>query len=146
MFTILYIATVAAGVCVTVQQVLNAGLRSQIQSLWWTGFTSYLVGTLVMLSIALPVDGVRSAAAMIRRVHGLTWTGGVFGAIFIATAILMVPRLGAATTLALLIVGQLSAAVIIDHFGLLGIAQHLLSPVRLVGIVLLIAGAILVRV
>jgi transporter family-2 protein len=41
--------------------------------------------------------------------------------------------------------GQLLAAATIDHFGLLGVAQHTLTPLRLVGIAMLVGGVALVR-
>lgn len=140
-----YMLTLAAGISLTVQQVLNANLRGQIGSPWWAGVTSYVVGTLVMLAIAIPVDGVRGLGSMVGRIVGFTWIGGALGAFFIATAILMVPRLGATTTLGFVIVGQLVAAAAIDHFGLLGIAQSSLTPLRIAGIAMLVGGMVLVR-
>ena len=75
----LYMLTLAAGVSLTVQQVLNANLRGQIGSAWWAGVTSYVVGTLVMLAVAIPVDGVRGVGSMIGRIEGFTWIGGARG-------------------------------------------------------------------
>lgn len=70
---------------------------------------------------------------------------GFFGAVFVGIAILMVPRLGAATTLALIVVGQMTGALVFDHFGVLGIQQHAASPIRLAGAACLILGVVLVR-
>lgn len=140
-----YLLTFAAGVAVSVQQVLNANLRAQIGSPWWAGVTSYAVGLVVMLAVAISVDGVKDLGGMAGKVQGFTWIGGMLGAMFIGTAILMVPRLGAATTLALVVVGQLVAAAAMDHFGLLGLTQHSLTPVRMAGLALLIGGVVLVR-
>jgi transporter family-2 protein len=144
-FLLFYLLTFAAGVSLAVQQVLNSNLRGQIGSPWWAGVTSYVVGTLVMLAVAVPLDGVRGLRSMIDRVEGLTWMGGALGAMFIATAIFMVPRLGATTTLGFVIVGQLVAAATIDHFGLLGITQTPLTPTRVAGVALLIGGMVLIR-
>ena len=79
------------------------------------------------------------------RISWYSWTGGLFGAIFIGVAILMVPRLGAATVIALIVVGQMLGSLTFDHFGLLGIPQHEASPIRLAGAALLILGVILIR-
>lgn len=140
-----YLLTFAAGVSVTVQQVLNSNLRGQIGSAWWAGVTSYVVGLLTMLAVAIPMDGVRGLGSMIGRVEGFTWIGGALGAMFIGTAILMVPRLGATTTMGFVIVGQLVAAAAIDHFGLLEVTQHSLTPLRIAGIAMLVGGMVLVR-
>lgn len=84
----LCLISIGAGICVALQQVLNANLRAQLASPWWAGFISYFVGMVVMLLIAIPADGLRSPAALIGRIHGFVWTGGLFGAIFIGIAIL----------------------------------------------------------
>jgi transporter family-2 protein len=70
---------------------------------------------------------------------------GHFCAIFIATAIFMVPRLGAATVLALIVVGQMLGSLMFDHFGLLGVPHYPVSPTRLAGAASLILGVVLIR-
>lgn len=140
-----YLLVVGAGVSVALQQVLNARLRAELGSPWWAGFASYAVGVLAMLAAVVATGEPRLSGAMAARASWPSWTGGLFGAVFIGTAILMVPRLGAATVLALIVVGQMLGSLAFDHFGLLGLAQHPASPIRLVGAGLLILGAVLIR-
>lgn len=145
-YTLCSLMVVGAGISLAVQQVLNANLRNQIESPWWAGFVSYFVGALVMLAVALTSSAPRLSGAVDRTSFSwLSWTGGVFGAIFIATAIFMVPRLGAASVLALIVVGQMIGSLTFDHFGLLGIPEHPASPIRLIGATLLIVGVLLIR-
>jgi transporter family-2 protein len=136
---------VGAGVSVALQQVLNTNLRTELGSPWWAGFISYLVGTVVMLAIATTSGQPWLSATMIARTSLISWAGGIFGAIFIGTAILMVPRLGAATVLALIVVGQMIGSLAFDHFGMFGIPQHSANPIRLTGAALLVLGVTLVR-
>jgi transporter family-2 protein len=139
-----YLLTVVAGCSVALQQILNANLRVRLGSPWWAGSVSYLVGLVSMLAVALAAPGPRFALPA--GGGGLwTWTGGLFGAIFIGIAVVMVPRLGAATTLALIVVGQMLGSLTFDHFGVLGLPQHTASPVRLAGAACLIIGVMLVR-
>ena len=140
-----YLLVVGAGVSVALQQVLNANLRMELGSPWWAGFVSYLLGTIVMLAVAITSGEPLLSEAMAVRTSWISWTGGLFGAIFIGTAILMVPRLGAATALALIVVGQMLASLLFDHFGLLGVPQHPASPTRLAGTIFLILGVVLIR-
>jgi len=136
---------VVAGVSVALQQVLNANLRMELGSAWWAGLISYLVGSLAMLAaIALASEPWLSGAA-IARSSWASWTGGLFGAIFIGIAILMVPRLGAATVVALIVLGQMLGALTFDHLGLLGIPQHAATPLRLAGAACLLIGVVLIR-
>ena len=142
---VFYLLIVGAGVSVALQQVLNANLRMELGSAWWAGLISYLVGTLAMLAIAIVSGGPWLSVTMAARTSWISWTGGIFGAIFIATAILMLPRFGAATVLALIVVGQMLGSLTFDHFGLLGIQQHPANPIRLAGAAFLILGVVLIR-
>ena len=141
-----YLLVIAAGMAVALQQVVNAHLRVALGSPWWTGSASYLVGLLAMLVMALLAPGPRPTLDAIANAHWLSWTGGLLGALFIATGILLVPRLGAATTLVLIVVGQMICSLVVDHFGVLGVPQHDASPLRLAGAALLIVGVVLIRI
>ena len=57
----------------------------------------------------------------------------------------LIPRLGAATVLALLIAGQLLSAIAFDHFGLFGLERHPIDLGRMAGAALLIGGVLLIR-
>jgi len=69
----------------------------------------------------------------------------VFGAIFISLAILLIPQLGAATFIAVLVAGQMLASLIFDHYGWLGLEQRPIDVLRLIGVCLLVAGVVLIR-
>ncbi len=140
-----YLLVIGAGVSVALQQVLNANLRVQLGSPWWAGFVSYFVGMLAMLSIALAAPGPRLSDSVVGSSSWLSWSGGLFGAVFVGTAILMVPRLGAATVLALIVVGQMLGSLTFDHFGLFGLSPQPLNAVRFAGAVSLILGVALIR-
>ena len=137
-----FLLVVAAGASVTLQQVLNANLRTALGSAAWSGFVSYLLGTVVMLAAALAAGAPRLAGL---KLPWFAWTGGFFGALFIGINIVMIPRLGAATVLALVVVGQMCAALAFDHFGVLGLPRHAVSPARLLGVALLVGGVVLIR-
>lgn len=140
-----YALVVAAGVSVAFQQVLNANLRAELGSPWWAGLVSYAVGTLAMIVALLATGPTLPSAAAVARSSWVSWSGGVFGAIFIAVVILAVPRFGAATVLALIVVGQMLGSLAFDHFGILGLPVQEVSPVRLAGAACLILGVVLIR-
>jgi transporter family-2 protein len=140
-----YLLVVAAGISVALQQILNSNLRSALDSPWWAGFVSYAVGMLAMLVMALAAPGRRLKLDAIGNTSCMAWTGGLFGAVFIGVAVIMVPRLGAATVLALIVVGQMVGSITFDHLGLFGLPPHPVSWQRLAGAVLLISGVTLIR-
>jgi len=142
---VLYALALGAGVSVVTQQALNGSLRDSLGSPAWAGLVSYAGGLLTMIvaviALAEPVPSLRIMAG----VPWWAWSGGLFGGVFILLAILLLPSLGAATLFALVIAGQVLAAVTLDHFGVLGLTPHPISTARLAGAVLLIAGVVLIR-
>jgi transporter family-2 protein len=136
---------VGAGVSIVVQQILNANLRGALNSAAWSGFVSYLVGTICMALLALALRDPVPSATVAARIPWWAWSGGLFGAIFIALAILLIPQLGAATFFALLITGQMLCSLAFDHFGLLGLPVQPASLIRLAGAAFLITGVVLIR-
>jgi transporter family-2 protein len=136
---------VIAGMSFVAQQAVNANLRTSIDSAAWTGFVSYLGGTVCMALLALMLRDPWPAGVALARGHWWAWSGGLFGAIYIAISILLLPRLGAATTVTLIVVGQMLGSVIFDHYGWMGLVKHAADWQRIVGAVLLIAGAVLIR-
>ena len=136
---------VLAGAGLVVQQILNANLRGGLASAAWAGFSSYFVGLACMTVLAIALRDPMPAASVAGRIPWWTWSGGLFGAIFIGLAILLVPKLGAATFFALLVTGQMLASVVFDQIGLLGLAQRPIDLPRLVGVGLLISGVVLIR-
>lgn len=136
---------ILAGVSIVVQQVLNTNLRTALGSAAWSGFASYFVGVLCMAVLALALRDPLPSAALAARMPWWAWSGGLFGAIFIGLAILLVPQIGAATFIALLVAGQMLASIAFDHFGWLGLAERPIDLPRLIGVVLLVGGVILIR-
>lgn len=136
---------VGAGVSFVVQQVLNANLRGCLGSASWAAFISYFGGVVTMLVVLLVIREPWLSAGSVIKSSWWMWTGGFFGAIYIVVAIVLVPRLGAATVVALIVSGQMLASLVFDQFGLLGLIQHPVSILRIIGALLLIAGVILIR-
>ncbi len=136
---------IAAGVSVVTQQVLNANLRGALGSAAWSGFVSYLVGVVCMALLAAALRDPLPSLGAAARIPWWAWSGGVFGAIFIGLAIVLVPQLGAATFIALLVAGQMLASMAFDHFGWFGLAQRPIDLTRLIGVALLVGGVILIR-
>src|SRR5512147_439811 len=93
----LILLAILVGFALPVQAGINAQLRVTLGHPIPTAFASFLVGTLALGVIALatraPVPSLRLAA----EAPAWHWTGGLLGAIYIAAAVVLAPRLGAAT-------------------------------------------------
>ncbi|MBB4198379.1 hypothetical protein CCR94_22500 [Rhodoblastus sphagnicola] len=134
-----------AGVSAALQQVINAQLRAGLNSAVWANFANFLVGIVAIALTAAVLRAPIPQAGFAARVPWWGWTGGLLGAIYVGLAIVLVPRIGAATFITLLIAGQMIAAVLFDHFGVLGLTQRPLDVSRALGIALVLGGVILIR-
>jgi bacterial/archaeal transporter family-2 protein len=144
-FVLPALLAVGAGVSVLIQQVLNANLRAELGSASWSGLVSYALGVVCMLGVVAALRDPIPSSVVIARVPWWAWSGGLFGAIFIGLAIVLVPKLGGAAFVALLVTGQMIAALAVDHYGWLGIAQRPIDLPRLIGVALLVGGVVLIR-
>jgi|SRR5665647_217236 len=134
-----------SGASFVMQQVVNANLRSSLGSPLWAAFVSYAGGTLTMLGLLLALRQPWLSQRSVEASTWLSWTGGAFGVIYVLASIVLLPRIGAATAVALIVAGQMLASVAFDHFGLLGLTRHPADPSRLFGAMMLLAGVVLIR-
>jgi transporter family-2 protein len=139
-----YVLSAIAGVSFVFQQAVNSQLRTEIGSPWWAGFISYLGGTLVMLLVAMALREPLHISAF-GKASSLSWTGGFFGAVYIAISIFMLPRLGATTTVALIVLGQMIGSLAFDHFGFLGVVEQSVTFPRVIGAAMIILGVVFTR-
>jgi bacterial/archaeal transporter family-2 protein len=132
-----------AGCLVGMQAPINSRLGKAIGSIQAASF-SFLVGTVVLLSIAAFVNGGWGSIGHVGRAPAWALIGGLLGAIYVSVALVAVRTLGASGLTAVVIAGQLAISVVIDRFGLLGVAKAPIGAQRVVGLVLLVAGVALV--
>lgn len=141
----LYVVGIVAGASVVVQQVLVANLRAALGSASWAVLISYIGGTIAMIAMVLVLREPWISGAAISRSSPASWAAGVFGVIYIMLAVMLIPRLGAATVIALVVAGQLLASLAIDHFGLFGLPRQAADLSRLAGAAMLLGGVMLIR-
>lgn len=140
-----YLLAALAGAGIVVQQAMNASLRGGLVSPIWSSVVSFLVGLTALIVLGAVLRDPLPTAAMARSLPAWTWFGGLFGAAYIALSIVLVPKIGAATFVVLLVAGQMTAAVLFDHFGLMGLPVRPVDLPRLIGIALMVGGVMLIR-
>ena len=141
---LLYLLTLGIGIGLVLQVGMNVTLRGVLASPMVAALISFLVGSLALLVFILATRAPWPVRAQLGAVPLWAWFGGVLGAFYVASSIIVGPRLGAAALLALIVLGQLVASLVLDHFGWLGFAQHPLTVVRMLGAVLLFCGVLLI--
>jgi len=137
------IAVLIAGFGIAVQPPTNAALAKQGGSVILAALVSFVIGSLVLAAAWAAFD--RTAPSALRGAPAWTWAGGFYGACFVAALAFATPRLGLAVALTLAIASQLAAALVLDHFGLLGLRQAPISVGKVAGVLLVLGGVLLVR-
>lgn len=137
------LVALVAGLCVATQTPTNATLARSTGSLWLAASISFTGGTAVVWALWAMLD--RTPVAAIRQAPPWAWIGGLYGAFFVAAVSFAAPRLGLAMTLTLTIAAQLTAAVLFDHFGMLGLDRTAITLPRVIGVMLILGGVLLVR-
>lgn len=144
--TYLYLLmALVAGAMMPTQAATNNKMAGVVDSPILAAFISFFVGTVALFVYALLSGETLSALAAARNAPPIAWIGGFLGAFFVASAVILVPRLGVAMTFSLLIAGQMIITLVFDHFGLLGLEQRPVSIPRIVGILLITGGVVLIR-
>ena len=137
------LAAIAAGCLVGMQAPINSRLGRNIGTIQ-AASVSFLVGTAALLLVTAVVHRGYGALGMIGRAPWWALLGGLLGAVYVAFALVLVRKLGASGLTAAVIVGQLAISVLIDRFGLLGVSRSPVGAQRIAGLVLLVAGVLLV--
>jgi transporter family-2 protein len=122
---------------------INATLGEFVGALE-SSFIVHLTGT----AFALLLVGTRLKRpfwTMLRRGPNRELMGGVIGVVMVLLANLAVPQLGVALAVSLFITADLFVSSLSDHFGWLGLRQIRVSPQRVIGLLIVLAGVLLVR-
>lgn len=141
---IFFLLAFLTGIAISVQAGVNANLRQMLGNPVMAAAVSFGSGFLSLAIALLLMRAPLPALDTIRQISWWKWTGGLIGAIYVTTVIVSVPRIGTANLVSLSVAGQLLAAVVLDHYGLLGFAQHPANGWRLLGLLLIVGGVLLV--
>ena len=142
--SLLYLLGLGVGIGLVVQVGMNSTLRSILGSPILAALISFLVGSVALAGLFGVLRTPLPERAQLAAVPAWAWLGGILGAFYVAASVIVGPRLGAATLLALVVLGQLGTSLIVDHFGWLGFAQHPITISRLAGAALLFCGVVLI--
>ncbi len=135
-----WLLAVAIGALLPLEALMNARLGQATRGPLFAAFVTCLggaaaLGTMLMLA--------RPAASAIGTAPFWLWCGGLLGAAYLASATMLVPRLGAAGLICLVVLGQMLSSLLLDHYGVLN-APRPADALRAAGAALVAGGALLV--
>ena len=137
------VLTACVGGLIALQAPINSMLGKAVGT-WQAALVSFAIGTIVLAGIVGFAAGGFGGIGEARHVSWYYLTGGLMGAAYVTTVLVTVRSLGAGGVVAATIAGQLTMAVVVDQLGILGVAKHPITAVRVIGVVLLAAGTYLI--
>ncbi|MBL8539178.1 MAG: DMT family transporter [Betaproteobacteria bacterium] len=132
------------GALLPIQVAMNMQLRAPLRDPLLTALPNFLVGTAVIAGYVLLMRVRLPSASALVHVPVWAWFGGLIGAAYVVGSLHLGPKIGATLLLALLLTGQMAMSLLVDHFGLLGFPRHPVNLARLAGVMLLVAGALMI--
>lgn len=136
------IAMALVGGLIALQPAINAGLGRATGNLA-AALVSFAIGT-VLLAVLVGLSGQAEGLGSTFSVPWYYLLGGVLGAAWVFTALVTVSAIGAGGVAAATITGQLTGSIILDRLGILGLVETPITPGRVLGVVLLLAGTYLI--
>lgn len=142
---ILILLAIAAGAALPFQAGLNIQLGKAAEEPIFAAFASFAIGALALLTYLFVLRFDFAQVSQTSQAPATVWFAGVLGAFYVAAVIMLAPKLGVALTFSLVVAGQMTISLLVDHFGLMGLHVAQINWQRIVGVMLLIGGVILIR-
>lgn len=137
---------IISGACIAVQAPINAQLGRDLGLPFAAAGISFLAGAIILGVVTFVVAAATHTT--INWSAPAPWlfvAGGALGTVYVTSAVILTPQIGAAAVMGLAVAGQLLAGIFVDRVGFLGLAVREISLGRIAGAVLLVAGALLIR-
>ena len=134
---------VAAGIGIPVMAALNSGLGVRLGSP--VAAASILLGVALLVSLVFTLGRPLPRTDLLGETPIHFFTGGIFVAFYILSITWIAPKIGVGNAVFFVLLGQLVASALVDHFGLFGAKVSLISVRRGLGIVFMAVGVFLAR-
>ena len=142
---VFWIAIVSiAGAFLPIQAGLNSRMGKALDSPVFASMISFVVGAIAVI-IYIVITKEHVSWAGLKSAPRYVWLAGALGAFYVTAIILAFPRIGPALTFGVVVAGQMATAIALDHFNILVTQPHPINLWRIFGIILVVAGVIIIR-
>ncbi|MBQ8562917.1 MAG: DMT family transporter [Firmicutes bacterium] len=143
------LAAFAIGFGTSIQSGINGQIRLTTGNPLVATAVNFAVGTVLLIAM-LAFTSKKSIYRLpdhrrLRITHWWMWIGGPLGVIYVMATLLFPPVIGYGAFFSMMVTGQMVFSAAIDHVGWFGTNITKISKKRLLGIVMLLAGAVLVQ-
>jgi transporter family-2 protein len=128
-----------AGAGIPLIGVLNSGVARSVGNPYTATAIMFAIAALVALGLALPLYG-HPTIAQLGSAPPISYGAGLLIGFYVLSATIIIPRLGAASFIAFILVAQLLTAAAVDQFGLFGMVRRPIDITRMVGLIVIVVG------
>jgi len=144
MKTELLLLSVGLGVVLTVHLAMNGMVGAAINNARVGNAMFWCIGA--VMAVILGLTGWQSGALnALTRVNPILLTAGAMGASLVFGIAYLIPRVGAGPFTYALLAGQIVSAMMLSHYGWLGSPKQPITPMGVVGVVVMVIGIILTK-
>lgn len=143
MHTTAYLATALIGMALALQVGLNSMVRLHVGSAAGAALINFVVGTVALACALLLLRTPWPTGAQLGAIPWWAWLAGLAGASYVAGSAVIGPMIGGAAFIALIVAGQMTGALALDHFGVLGFPERPVTALRLAGVAFVVLGVVL---
>lgn len=134
------VLALGAGCVMALQPAVNGRLSQYCSHNLQASVISFGVGFAALLILGSVLQIGQPKLEQLVAVPWWGWTGGLLGAYMVTVSLWVAPSLGATRWIALVLAGQITLSLVLDHFGWLGYAQHPLTLRRVLAVGCLVLG------
>jgi len=133
-----------SGAFLPVQAGLNAKLGKAAQNPIQASMISFVVGTIALVLYIL-ISGQTISWSGLKSAPPYAWFGGILGAFYVTIIVLAFPKLGPGLTFGLVVAGQMIVSLLLEHYNILVAQPNAISFPKIIGVLLVVAGVIIIR-
>jgi transporter family-2 protein len=137
-----YLLTIFLGIVLALHLAMNGRVGAALNNPRVANAVFWCIGAVGAVIIGL-TGWSSGALSGLKDVHPILLTAGLMGACLVFAIAWMIPQVGARAMFITLIAGQVFGGMILSHYGLLGSPIERISPVNVLGSVVMIAGVAL---
>jgi transporter family-2 protein len=128
-----------AGAGIPLIGVLNSGVARSIGNPFAATAVMFAIAAIVAFGLTLPLYGYPTVAQL-GSAPAVSYGAGLLIGFYGLSATVIIPRLGAASFIAYILIAQLLTSAVVDQFGLFGMARRPIDITKLVGLAVIVAG------
>jgi transporter family-2 protein len=144
-YLVLAVWSLIAGAGIPLIGVLNSGIARSVGNPFAATAIMFAVAAIVALGLTLPLYG-HPTIAQIASAPLSGYGAGLLIGFYGLSATIIIPRFGAASFIAFILIAQLVSSALVDQFGLFGMARRPIDFTKLVGLTVIAVGIVIMEI